>query len=485
MRFLSSTFLLVLTSPSWPAPAQEAAVAERRVRLEEELLPPLIVKGELPPTSRLADRMQHHGVPGVSIAVIDGFEIEWACGYGVLEVGKPERVDVTTPFQAASISKPVAVAAALHFVEQGLLDLDEDVNERLESWKVPESQFTAVQKVTLRRLVSHSAGLTVRGFPGYLPGAPLPAIIQILDGEPPANTEAVRVDIVPGSQCRYSGGGLTVMQLLLEDVLVAPFAQIMRETVLDPLGMGNSTYEVLDEARLARAAKGHTGDGKVIERGVHLYPEKAAAGLWTTASDLARFAVEIMASLQGQSNAVLGQEMTRQMLTVQARPFGLGFQLDGTGDAFEFSHGGANAGFRCVLVAFPGRGQGAVVMTNGDAGDQLIAEVLGTVAEIYGWPGRRPGQREAVILPPDRLRQYAGRYEVSPAGIVLTVEHDGDHLVLHREGWPSERLFATSESTFIALWQAAEIGFFSDPGAGRWHLQFTSPGFSLLGVRAE
>jgi CubicO group peptidase (beta-lactamase class C family) len=290
-----------------------------------------------------------------------------------------------TLFQAGSISKPVAAKAALHMVEQGKLVLDEDVNDKLTSWKVPDNEFTQKEKVTLRRLISHTAGLTIHGFPGYDVDAPLPTLIQVLNGEKPANTAPVRVDIVPGTKFRYSGGGVTIEQLLMMDVTSKPFPVLLRETVLDKIGMADSSYEQpLPPARAAATAWGTYSDGKSVHRKWHIYPEMAAAGLWTTPSDLSRFAIEIALSKNGKSNRILSQKMTNEMLTPVLEEVGLGFFLDKQNPG-QFGHNGADEGFQAILTMNPETGKGAVIMADSDNGITVGDLLLRSVAKEYGW----------------------------------------------------------------------------------------------------
>lgn len=331
-----------------------------------------------------AGRMRAQHVPGVSIAIIDGYRIVWAHGYGFVEAGSSQPVTPETRFQAASISKPVAAMAALKLVEEGKLSLDEDVNGKLKSWKIPENEFTREEKVTLRRLLSHSAGLTVHGFPGYDVDDKLPTIPQVLDGLKQANTAPVRVDIKPGSKSRYSGGGITVMQLLMMDVTARQFPALMQALVLSRIGMTHSTYQQPPpEDWKASAATGHGENGEKIHGGWHVYPEMAAAGLWTTPSDLAKFAIELQLSKDVKANHVLSREMTHQMLTRQISDVGLGIMLNGKE---RFSHAGSNEGFKCLLAATMTTGQGIVIMTNGDQGWRLADEIRDAVAEEYHWP---------------------------------------------------------------------------------------------------
>lgn len=375
------------------------------------LRPPIEVEGRAPVRWSLTERMAHYQAPGVSIAVIAGGRVAWAGGFGVKVAGGNDPVTPTTLFQAASISKPVAATGMLRLVADGRLDLDTDVNQYLTSWRVPENRHTGTEKVTLRRLVSHSAGLTVHGFPGYRADSTLPTTVQILDGVRPANTAAVRVDTTPGAIWRYSGGGTTVQQLLLSDVTGESFPVLLKRLVLDPAGMTSSTYEQpLPEGRRGDAAHAHTGDGTMVPGHWHSYPEMAAAGLWTTPTDLARWALAVAAARAGTDTTLLPQALAAEMLTVQKGNFGLGPTVQGSGPAFRFGHGGSNAGFRSVLTYYPEAGVGAAVMVNSDNGDDLQEEILLALAAEYGWPELSPRRITAVPLDSASLAAAAGQY---------------------------------------------------------------------------
>jgi CubicO group peptidase (beta-lactamase class C family) len=330
-------------------------------------------------------------------------------------------------FQAASISKPVFALAVLHLVDEGRLNLDTNVNEYLKSWKLPDNEFTSEQKVTLRRLLTHSAGLTVHGFPGYESNAKLPTTVQILDGTPPANTAPIRVDILPGSLARYSGGGYTLAQQVLGDVTGIPLPKLLHDSVLAPLRMTLSTYEQpLPAKRLSEVALPYHGDGNAVEGGPHVYPEMAAAGLWTTPSDLARYALGVRAALAGDSK-VVSAATARAMLTPVINSQGLGPQLGGSTSRKFFTHGGANEGYRCLLVAYED-GEGAVIMTNGDAGDQLQGEVMRTIAHVYQWPDFAPAVRKVADVKPAALDRLIGVYTLNE-GSTYVLRRDGDRFV--------------------------------------------------------
>jgi CubicO group peptidase (beta-lactamase class C family) len=374
-----------------PDPATSGIAA--RIRAVENGLVPRDAPSGTAATS-LQRRMMHYHVPGVSIAVIAGGRIEWARAYGVAEAGGTRVVDTTTLFQAASISKVVTTTAALRLVERHRLDLDRDVNERLTGWKVPESPYTREQKVTLRRILTHTSGLTVSGFLGYEPGQPLPTLIQVLNGAPPANSPPIRTDTVPGSIQRYSGGGFTVAQLAVSEAYGQPFDRALEDLVLRPAGMVHSTFvQPLPAALEAGAASGHGVDGSVITGRWRVHPEQAAAGLWSTPSDLARLAIALQRAAAGENAGLLSPELAREMLSPQVGPSGLGFVVMGDGDQRIFRHSGSNVGFRARMVAFVNGGRGAVVMTNGDGGAELIDEIFESIARAYGWP-----------TPPDAVR---------------------------------------------------------------------------------
>jgi len=388
-------------SKTSPGSARNPDAGKERIhRIETTVVDMPMGENEPPLRLDIQKLMQLYKVPGLSIAVIDNFQIVWAKAYGVIEAGSTASVTTRTLFQAGSISKPVAAAGALYLVERRKLSLDENVNQKLKTWKVPDNEFTKDEKVTLRRLMSHSAGLTVHGFPGYDVDAPTPTLVQIFNGEKPANTASIRVDLVPGTRVRYSGGGVTVEQQLMMDVTGKPFPALMREIVLDKIGMTDSSYEQpLPPAQAAMTASGTYADGKVVHGRWHIYPEMAAAGLWTTPTDLGKFAIEIALSKQGKSNRVLSEEMTRQMLTPVMEDAGLGFFLDRNNPG-QFGHNGADEGFQALLTMNAESGRGVAIMANSDNGIAVGDFVLQSVAKEYGWIYRSPerGAFPALVL---------------------------------------------------------------------------------------
>jgi CubicO group peptidase (beta-lactamase class C family) len=335
----------------------------------------------------LRELMDRFGVPGASIAVIKDYRIHWTKSYGTADQTTKAPVTQETMFQAASISKPVTAFAVMRLVDARKLSLDEDVNKYLKSWKVPDSEFVRGRPVTLRALLSHTSGTGDGfGFPGYHPSAERPTLPQILNGEKPSNVGRVVWERPPFTASKYSGGGTVIVQLVLSDVAGKPFHDIMRELVLDPVGMTNSTFEQpLSPERDVKAARAHNGRGREMDAKWHVYPEQAPAGLWTTPTDLAKLAIEVQNALRGDSR-ILSRAAAQEMVTpVGTGPFAVGFAIGQRNEGWYFSHGGSNWGFQCNLVAHRLKGYGFVVMTNSDTGGRLNPEVEARIAAAYGW----------------------------------------------------------------------------------------------------
>ncbi|HYD51967.1 MAG TPA: serine hydrolase domain-containing protein [Gemmatimonadaceae bacterium] len=406
--------------------ARAAPADPRPDRVERSLLPAVRVAGRTYAPATIPQRLRDLGVPAVSIAVIDGGRIAWARAYGLRDVAAGDSATTRTLFQAASISKPVAATAALQLVQEGRVSLDAPVNTYLSSWRLPDTTFTASRPVTLRHLLTHTGGLTVSGFPGYARGAALPTAVQVLDAQPPANTRAVRVDTTPGVRWRYSGGGITVAQLLIADVTGKPFEVVARERVLAPAGMTASTFEQpLPEARLREAATAYRADGGVVAGGHHVYPEMAAAGLWTTPSDLARWVLELQRSLRGGRSKLLAPRTAHEMVTRGMGGWGLGVQVAGERDSLYFMHGGSNAGFRAILVGYVATGRGFVVMTNSDAGMAIVGEIAQAIAREHGFPGFGPRVLTPVPLDSAGREAFVGRYRGRTGVTAQLVVEDG------------------------------------------------------------
>ena len=409
-QLISKLLLLVYLLPTLAV--GQSPVESQIKRVEQGLLPVVLIKGD--PSWSISERMKHYKVPGLSIAVIKDFKIEWARAYGLKDIESNEPVSTDTLFQAGSISKSVAAMVAMKKVEEGKISLDENINDKLVSWKLPDNEFTAKKKVTLRNLLSHTAGTTVHGFPGYAITEKVPTLQQVLDGSAPANTAPVRVDFEPGTKFRYSGGGTTIAQLAIMDVEKKPYPEIARETVLAPLNMTNSTYsQPLPADWRKKAATGYRSSGEEVEGKIHIYPEMAAAGLWTTPTDLAKFGIEVQLSLAGKSNKILKKDSVDIMTKSFIDNAGLGFFIEKHGNALYFGHGGADEGFRAELLVSRDKGYGIAVMANSDNG-QILREVIRSVAREYGWDEFLPAPYELISMNASQLEALTGRFQINP-----------------------------------------------------------------------
>ncbi|HEY2378178.1 MAG TPA: serine hydrolase domain-containing protein [Gemmatimonadaceae bacterium] len=443
--------IYTLASLCFVATTGRAAAAQNPGAIEHHLRYGVRVEGQADTAMELVDRMRSYHVPGVSIAVIDNYRVVFAKGFGVTEFGGTKAVDTTTLFLAGSISKPVFTSGFLRVAEDRKISLDADINTLLKSWHLPESKFTEREKVTPRRLLTHSAGLTVWGFPGYALGGPVPTVPQLLDGAAPANTPAVRNDTIPGARWLYSGGGITILQLATTDITGEEFPALMHRLVLQPAGMARSTYEnPLPVNRRGEAASGHEQIDTPVPGGFHVYPEMAAAGLWTTPSDLARWAIALSHSYRGERGGVLSTSMARQMVSKQMRQqppygtgyWGLGVAVGGDGDSLTFSHGGRDEGFVADMFMRPGSGRGLVIMMNGVNGG-LMSEIERAFAEEYGFGAGPRVIKTIAAKSPSELGAYVGRYvgvagsdtarfdvSVAPDGKSLQVYNSTGHRAL-------------------------------------------------------
>ena len=432
-------------------------------QVESSLIKEVYIEGDS--LWNIEDRMVHYGVPGVSIAVIYDHKIEWSKSYGITDKDTGIPVTSQTLFQAASISKPVSAYGALKLVENQKIDLNQNVNTYLQSWKVPDNQFTEQKNVTLKQLLNHSAGVTVHGFLGYSPDLAVPTLVQVLDGSPPANSSAIFVDKMPEESFRYSGGGYTVVQQLMIDLEKKPFPQVMKELVLDPLGMTHSTFDQpLSGEQLALAATGYLPNGNMTSGKRHTYPEMAAAGLWTTAEDLALFAIDLQNTFKGDSQKVLSQNMATQMLTPFVEDFvGLGIFLNNYGKEVYFGHGGWDEGFSSEMIGHRQNGYGVVVLTNSNHPD-FISELIRAVAMTYEWDNFL-GVYKELSPTSDDIEKVVGRYQKNNDDL-FEIYVSENSLYRKNLGMDSIPMIKITDTTYISKDRNEPIQFKVNPEGG-------------------
>lgn len=412
MKLIKYLCLVTVLSLYNHALAQESkSIQDEILAIENGLVRSLQIEGQPKQTYSIEERMQLYRVPGVSIAVVENGKLRWAKGYGIANTNTGDKVDENTLFQAGSISKPVAALAVMKLYEEGKIDLDEDVNTYLKNWSIPENEYDEKQKVTLRLLLTHSAGTTVHGFPGYKQKDKFPSITEVLNGK--GNTDKIVVDTIPGTRWRYSGGGYTIMEKVVEDVSALPLESFMEKNFFEPLKMTRSTYDQpINANEYNNISAAYNGNGEIVEGLWNNYPEQAAAGLWTTPTDLAKYCITVQKGFSEGEDGVLKSSTIKTMLTKHMNEWGLGPSLEKEGDSLMFQHGGKNNGFTNNLRAFANLGRAVIVMTSADRGNELINEIMISVSEYYNWNMMKPRSIKTIHIPVEELEQLTGDFRL-------------------------------------------------------------------------
>ena len=444
MKQLIILFLLPVTVSS----QRIDPAVQQKINTVENSLAPSIIFGDTIPKLNIEKRMKETAIQGLSIAVIRDYKIEWAKGYGWADLEEKRKVTTDTRFQAASISKSLNSMGILKLVEMGKLDPEADINNYLTSWKFPYDSLSKNKTISVYNLLSHTAGLDIHGFPGYEKTDTLPTLQQILDGKRPANTKAVRSLFEPGKKFKYSGGGTTITQLILTEITKSNYAEWMQKNVLNPLDMTNSSYQQPPTAT-ANLATGYYGNEKPVTGKYHIYPEQAAAGLWTTPTDLAKYIIECQLALEGRSKKVLSPEMMKKRLT----PYidsnsALGVFIENKNGQLYFNHNGGNEAFLCTSYGSMQGGNGVVIMINGE-NFSVINELLNSVALVYDWKGfYKPTFKKTVVAPKDTLHQLIGNFLLEKD--TLTISFCGDNLCLQQNRQPATgyQMFFSDYSNF-------------------------------------
>ncbi len=457
-----AAWIILLTLLGTACETQRSLTRKRIKSTEKGLLRAVYIKGEKPEKLGLEERMQFYKVPGVSLAVIDKKAVEWSNVFGVADVQTHELVTPDLPFQGGAFGQAISAAVALHLVVRGKLDLDADITAYLRTWMLPPPAPGSKNKITVRQLLSHSAGLSDGVFEGYSTWETLPSLGQVLSGEKPAKNAPVWADFRPGPRPRAAESGYVILEQILTDVENKPFTALAKEIVFDPLGMAHSTFELLrPTGGPASTASGHLRDGKIIEGGWHSYPQAAAKGLWTTPTDYAEFILELLRAATDASSKILSPAAARAMLSPQQENFALGLSVEGAGDDINFNIHGKTDGFVCYAIFYPVRRQGAVIMTNSENGMLLIEEILRAISAAYDWPHFKPQEKPLFKLDPAIYRQYIGRYEVRP-DYILDVSNVDYYLVVQPTGQAPTKFYVEGETLFFSIDPFIRIRFLRD-----------------------
>lgn len=401
------------SSAPWACHTQAGAV-ERRRRVEQGFLPQVVFVGETQPTT-VSARLAHYKVPAMSVAAIRQGKLDWTAAWGEVQVGG-DKAECSSLFQAGSLSKPVTVLAAMRMKAQGRIEFDRNIDAYLSSYHLPAGKQTDTHPVTFRNLFRHTAGLTPGGYEGYAQGQPMPTVQQTVSGEAPSNVEKLEVLNTPDAGLDYSGGGYTVAQIALQDTFHQPYASLMREWVLAPVGMRQADFTVpLPAASRAGAAHGYQVDGQEVPGGWNNYPEQSAAGLWATPSDMAAFLIEIYKGSRGESR-VFSQASIQELMAHPIEGHAYGFRLITGGDQVFLTHYGGTVGYRAGMTINLQTGNGAVYLINSDNGIGPGLEFFGAMAREYGWPTFLGIDVTRATQPPAVLQSLVGDYVFAEQG---------------------------------------------------------------------
>jgi CubicO group peptidase (beta-lactamase class C family) len=315
----------------------------------------------------IIEQMKTYNIPGCSIAVIKNYKIKWAKAYGLRDKAHNKPVTTDTLFQAASIGKPITALATVTAFHEKHLSLNTNINDILTSWKIPASNYTKHQPVTMRLLLAHTSGVIGFRYKGYTTHDKLPTLLQELNGIPPANTQPVTVIRKPGSKYEYCPAGYTIIQQVLEDIYKKTFADIMQTLILDPLQMQHSTFdEPLPQKWLQNVALPYLPNGKLMPDSPIIFIASTAGGLWSTPSDIAKFVIAVQKTLAGKTPLQIDANIMQMILTPAIdHNMGLGFEVNinkygeqsKTRDNY-FRHGGFNSGYLSMFVGSKTKGNG-------------------------------------------------------------------------------------------------------------------------------
>lgn len=414
----------------------------------------------------IEQRMKFYKINGLSIAFVHDYKIEWAKGYGWADVSEKRTVTAETFFQAASIGKSLNSIGVLKLAQEKKLDLYADINNYLTSWKFPYDSVSKGKKITTVDLLSHTAGLSVHGFIGYKPGEALPNIIEVLDGKRPANSPAVRSLFQPGLKFQYSGGGIVISQLIVENITGESYENYMKKNVLDPIGMSNTyyTFPIPKEGQKSNLATAYYNNGKEVNGKFHIYPVQAVGSSWTTPTDIAKYIIETQLSLLGKSNKVLTQEMTQLYLTpyIDRNSAPGTFVYKRKGGEKYFTHNGRNEGFVSVYFGSIENGNGIVMMANSES-NEIFSEIANAIALTYDVNlFDKPIVKKTMSIEKNLLDSYVGKYEKSGAKFVAEIRRSGDHLKIQGNGNVAFDVYPQGNNMFFATVDDIVVEFIAD-----------------------
>lgn len=447
--FFISFFLIFILIFIASCQTPESITRSRIKSLEKGLLRAVYFKGQKPEKLRLVDRMNFYKVPGLSIAVMDKYQIEWVKTYGYKDIIQYQKINPETAFQVGELSQPVSAAVVLRQVEKNILKLNEQLGDYYTEIAFAGKRFRPQEKInfTLASLLSHSAGFYPWTSAGYPRTSAVPELAQILRGEEPAQNYFSFRGFDSQAGVRFSDFNYVLLEKYLEDKTGRKIGELAREEIFTPLGLKNTFFGLPVSEEIA---SGHLREGPEVEGSFYKYPEQAARGLWSTPSDYLKFVIDLMDSARTGKKGILAAELARQMLSPQARQVGYGFRLEGEHEKFKIYMKGKTYGYRSAVLIYPALGQGVVVMTNSENGGVLIDEILRGLSAIYDWPDFKPEEKTLFRLDPSIYQQYCGRYQVND-NYFLDISYEDYYLIVHPTGQSPTKFYVETQTIFFSF----------------------------------
>ena len=441
----------------------ESLLQKKIKAVENGLLESVTIEGQPLKTFSLEERMLYYRVPGLMLLVFNRHGVEWTKAYGFCRQGMDSPITDITLFQVGELSQPLTALAVMRLIEKKEIEPNRDVNEYLQGWKIPLNRLTRENPVSIRHLLSHTAGFPYPVISTIQPGDPIPTPLDILMGRAPAKNAPLEVRFKPGSEVGISAAGYAVVQKVLEDLTQTSFSEFMAQTVFAPLNLLHSSFssEPSDSLSLETAA-GHLRTGEPLEKDRTIQPVPASSGLWTSAEDLATFILSLVKTAKGEDPVLVSPLSARMILTPVAANMSMGLNVDDRGDSLNLNRWGKTDGFSSYLIYYPERGQGAVVLTNSDNGHYLIEEILRSLSSIYEWPHLKPQEKKLFRLEPEIYARYVGRYEINP-DYILDVRHEDYNLIIQPTGQAPTRFYVENTTTFFSTSPYIQIQFLRNP----------------------
>ena len=452
MKLKIVTLFIIVTTGLLNTFGQSKEILDKIKQVENNLHTPssFVWKDSTRQRYNIFDRMKLYNVPAVSVAVIENNTLVWAKAYGTASKSESKLVDINTLFQAASISKSVNSLAIMKLVENNKLDLTKDIRSYLNTWTLPENEFSKNNIITIKNLLSHTAGISVHGYRGYLREDEIPTINEMLDGRLPANNDPIKPILKPNQKLQYSGGGTLITRKIIEDNINSDYRKLVSSSILQPLHMRRSTFYAPFETQEKNFASAHNKDGKEIQGKYHVYPEYAPDGLWTTAADLSKVIIEIQKSLKGENNSLLSQKLAVEMTTPVKDNGALGVYIREFGGDKYFYHTGSNEGYGCVYIGGISNGRGVVVLTNSDNGEALYTELMASISRVSNWNMFKAEEKTRYIPTDNDTQRITGTYLIKDGQSTVSISFKGKDLYYSSaELGQQEKIFFTDPNNFF------------------------------------